>query len=42
MRNCNVVETETTDPFADPVGYLACLGIASELIAFIQELPEAA
>lgn len=36
-------QTEPTfDPFADPVAYLASLGIGAELVDFITCLPEAA
>ena len=33
--------TETDDPFADPVGYLALYGIEAEIV-FVEELPVAA
>jgi hypothetical protein len=30
------------DPFSDPVGYLASLGIEAELVEVVTHLPEAA
>ena len=41
-RKRNDVTDTAIDPFADPVAYLAGLGIESELVAVVTVLPEAA
>jgi hypothetical protein len=41
-KQFNQETQHVVDPFSDPVGYLAALGIEAELVEVVTHLPEAA